>query len=97
MDFRQKVVDAAVAELRMQLDGDSVSQKGTWVNIDGMFRMARVSEAVIRAALDCSNKSLVEEVARSLGGCEWQSNLLRAEDAINGAKGALLAQMDPLP
>lgn len=97
MDLRQIVTDAAVAELRLQLDADGVGHSGTWVQADGMFRLVGVAEAIIRVALDSSNTQLVEEVAKSIGGPEWQSYLFRAEDAINGTKGALLAQLDPLP
>lgn len=97
MDLRQKVADAAVAELRVQLDTDGVDQCGTWVQADGMFRMVGVAEAIIRVALDRSNADLVEEVARGIGGSEWQSYLLQAGDAITGARGALLEQLDPLP
>lgn len=97
MDLRQKVADAAVAELRVQLHADDIEQLGTSVQAAGMFRIIGVAEAIIRAALDASNRPLVEEVARSIGGHEWQSYLSQAEDAIIGARGGLLAQLDPLP
>lgn len=98
MDYRQKVVDAAVAELRHQLGVGSVSQSGTSLEVDGYFKMARVAEAVIRAAL-AHDDAIVEEIARNIAptAADWQSNTHTAIDALTAARAAILSRLDPLP
>src|SRR3546814_2559830 len=72
--YRQHLVDAAVAELRYQLDPDSVAQHGTHVQVDGSFKMARVIEAVMRVAFT-ENDAIIDEVAKAItpAGEEWRS------------------------
>lgn len=98
MEYRQKVVDAAVAELRYQLGEEAVDQHGTRVQIEGSFKMARVVEAVIRAALD-DDGAIVEEVARNIApdAKDWVAYADTATDALAAACSAILAQLDPLP
>lgn len=98
MEYRQKVVDAAVAELRYQLGEDAVDQHGTRVQIEGSFKMARVVEAIIRTALD-DNAAIVEEIARNIApdSNDWEIYVDTATDALTAACSAILAQLDPLP
>lgn len=98
MEYRQKVVDAAVAELRYQLGDDAVDQYGTRVQIEGSFKMARVIEAIIRAALD-NNAAVVEEIARNIApdSNDWETHADTATDALVAARSAILTQLDPLP
>lgn len=98
MDYRQKVVDAAVAELRHQLGERSVEQTGTKVEIDGYFKMARVAEAIVRAAL-AQDDAIIEEVARNIAptAAEWQDHTSAAIDALTAARAAILSRLDPLP
>ncbi|MGN6096617.1 MAG: hypothetical protein ACTHP8_10315 [Bosea sp. (in: a-proteobacteria)] len=96
--YRQHLVDAAVAELRYQLDPDSVAQHGTHVQVDGSFKMARVIEAVMRVAFT-ENDAIIDEVAKAItpAGEEWSDWREAATDAIAGVRGSILAQLDPLP
>jgi hypothetical protein len=95
-DFRQKVTDAALDELRRQLGDESVSSHGTSVEIDGSFRMVRVIDAIIRAAVS-DHAAIVEEVARTLGGEDWEDRTDDAADAISAVRGRILEMLDPLP
>src|SRR3546814_4726278 len=83
--YRQHLVDAAVAELRYQLDPDSVAQHGTHVQVDGSFKMARVIEAVMRVAFT-ENDAIIDEVAKAItpAGEEWSDWREAATDAIAG-------------
>lgn len=98
MNFRQKVVDAAVVELRHQLGDRSVEQSGTKLEIDGYFKMARVAEAIIRAAL-AHDDAIVEEIARNIApdAADWQDHTGTAIDALTAARAAILSRLDPLP
>ena len=98
MDYRQRLVDAAVAELRYQLDETAVAQHGTHVQVEGSFKMARVIEAVMRVAFT-DNDAIIDEVAKSiaLGGEEWSDCRETASDAIVAVRGSILSQLDPLP
>jgi hypothetical protein len=98
MDYRQRLVDAAVAELRNQLGVEAVDQNGTHVQIEGSFKMARVIEAVMRIAFD-QNDAIVEEVAKSIApaGDDWTASRETAVDALAGVRGSILSQLDPLP
>ncbi|WBQ17859.1 hypothetical protein [Sphingobium yanoikuyae] len=96
-DYRQKVTDAAVRELRYQMGDDSVDARGTSVQIDGSFRMARVIEAIIRAAIDDKNPKIVEEVARTMAGDHWQSVTSEAGEAIMAVRCRIIDLLDPLP
>src|SRR3546814_5177511 len=86
--YRQHLVDAAVAELRYQLDPDSVAQHGTHVQVDGSFKMARVIEAVMRVAFT-ENDAIIDEVAKAItpAGEEWSDWREAATDAIAGVRG----------
>jgi hypothetical protein len=98
MDYRQRLVDAAVADLRYQLDPESVAQSGTHVQIEGSFKMARMIEAIMRVAIDPS-EAMIEEVARSIApnSEEWPDYRDMAIDAIAAVRGSILSQLDPLP
>lgn len=98
VDYRQRLVDTAVAELRYQLDADTVAQHGTHVQVDGSFKMARVIEAVMRVAFT-ENDAIIDEVAKSIAPNreEWFDWRDAATDAIAAVRGSILAQLDPLP
>lgn len=98
MDYRQRLVDAAVAELRYQLDENAVAQLGTHVQIEGSFKMARVIEAVMRVAFT-ENDAIIDEVAKAIAPDreEWSDCREMATDAIAGVRGSILSQLDPLP
>jgi len=99
MPYRQKIVDAAVAELRHQNDVEYLDQMGSIIEIRGLVRMSRVIEAILDAALDTSNELLINEIAGNLatGDTDWRTAKLAAEDAITAARGILREIMDPLP
>jgi hypothetical protein len=98
MEYRQRLVDAAVVELRNQLGEEAVDQHGTRVQIEGSFKMARVIEAVMRVALT-GNDAIIDEVAKSIAPIreEWPDCRKTATDAIAGVRGSILSQLDPLP
>lgn len=98
-DFRQKVVDAAVQELRHQLGDNEVDQHGTFVQVEGGFRMARVAEYILREAVDSSDERIIEEVAKGIArdGRPWEEFREQAIDGINAMWGVMVALMDPAP
>lgn len=98
LEFRQKVVDAAIEEMRRQLGQEFVQVHGTRVDIEGSFKMARVLEAAFAAAFD-GNPGLIEEVARSLApvGDEWENHVDPATDAVMSVAGYIASRIDPLP
>lgn len=98
MDYRQRVADAAVVELRHQLGAESVDQDGTHVQVDGGFKMARLAEAIIRVSVDDLDP-IIDEVAKTISPRpdEWESYRDTAVDAIAAVRGAILAMLDPLP
>ncbi len=99
IDYRQTIVDAAVKELRHQLGDDEVSQDGTYVQVESGFKMARVAEQILRAALDSNNEKLVQEVARAIApnSDDWEKHRLQAIDAITAMWGETISMLDPLP
>src|SRR3546814_20960634 len=96
--YRQHLVDAAVAELRYQLDPDSVAPHGTHMQVDGSFKMARVIEAVKRVAFT-ENDAIIDEVAKAItpAGEEWSDWREGATEAIAGVRRLLLDQLNRLP
>jgi hypothetical protein len=98
MEYRERLVDAAVAELRYQLDEHAVAQHGTLVQVDGSLKMARVIEAVMRVAFT-DNDAIIDEVAKAIAPDreEWSDSREIAIDAITGVCGSILFQLDPLP
>ncbi|EIZ79241.1 hypothetical protein WSK_2086 [Novosphingobium sp. Rr 2-17] len=98
MEYRQRVVDAAVKELRYQLGDGAVDQYGTKVEIEGSVKMSRVAEAIIRAALT-SEDAIIEEIARNIApdATDWEAYKDTATDALIAARSAILVQLDPLP
>jgi hypothetical protein len=98
-DYRQMVVDAAVQELRHQLGNEDVEQDGTYVQVEGGFRMARVAEQILRAGLTSGDERIVQEVARAIAPHvdDWEKYRPQAVDAITAMWGITTALMDPLP
>ena len=96
-DFRQRVVDSAVKELRHQLGDDSVDARDTFVQVEGGFKMARVCEYVLRTALDSRDERIIEEVAKGIArdGRGWEEFRDQAIDAITSMYGIVTALMDP--
>ncbi|KQN09956.1 hypothetical protein ASE85_03230 [Sphingobium sp. Leaf26] len=98
-DLRQFVTDAAVKELRTQLGDESADNHGTSVQVEGSFRMVRVADAIIRAAVD-THDPIIQEVARTLAGGlgeDWEDYRGEAADVIGAVRGRILAMLDPLP
>ena len=98
MDFRQRVVDAAIAELQHQVGPQYMETYGSTVRVDDSFKLARLAEAIIKAAL-AADDDILEEVARNIApdAHNWQGHREQATDAMLGALGAILAKLDPLP
>ncbi|RYM09227.1 hypothetical protein [Sphingobium cupriresistens] len=98
MGYRQRIADAAVADVRYQLDPQYVGQEGTSVQIEGSFRISRVAEAIIKAAL-IPEELIIEEVAKAItpSGHAWEGYREPAVDAIAAVRGAILTLLDPLP
>lgn len=95
--FRKMVVDAAVRELRHQIDERSVEQSGSFIQVDSGFKMGRLAEAIINAALDPQNDILVEDVARNLApdADDWEDFKAQAMDAILAMSASVRHQLDP--
>src|SRR3546814_20107676 len=90
--YRQHLVDAAVAELRYQLDPDSVAQHGTHVQVDGSFKMARVIEAVMRVVFT-DNDAIIEEDAKAITtDGEDRYAWCEAETATNAGGGGRIGR-----
>lgn len=97
MEYRQRLVDAAVEQLRY-LTGEQVDQHGTFVQVESGFKMARVIEAVMRVAFD-DNEPLIRELAISITppGEDWADYRDQAVDGLVAVRGSILSQLDPLP
>jgi len=98
-DYRQTVVDAAVKELRHQLGDESVDVRGTFVQVEGGFKMARVAEYILRTALDSRDERIIEEVAKGIArdGRPWEDFRDQAVDAVTSMHGIMTGLMDPSP
>lgn len=98
MDYWQRVADAAVADIDYQMEGIGVQQHGASVQIDGSFKILRVAEAIVKAAI-VPEEGIVEEVAKAITprGEEWASYKDVATDALAAVRGAILTMLDPLP
>lgn len=99
MDYRQLVVNAAIAELQSQLDAEHVQQTGTHVEVEGTFKMARVVEASLRAALTKDQDALIAVVIRALQEERGTHDQLRDEatDLLYDICHAVVSRLDPLP
>ena len=98
MDLRQKIIDAAVRELRNQLSDNAVGQSGTYIQVEGTFRAARVVEAIICSAI-VDAPEIVEEVSKAIAPQvdEWEGYTEKTVDALAAMRGSLLRLLDPLP
>ena len=95
-NFRQMLVDAAVADLRHQLGDDvSISVHGSRVQLDETFNMARVIEHVFRKAF-ADSSLFTEEVARGIGerSEDWEEHVGEAQAAIAGVYGVLMSRLN---
>lgn len=99
-DYRQFLVDAAVADLRHQLYPEDVRQEGTHVSVADSFKMARVIEAVMRVALTEHNDDIVDAVVRHMSLDMNDRNLHppdMAADLLYDIRQIILTKLDPLP
>jgi hypothetical protein len=99
MAYRQAIVDAMFMELKSQLGGHDVSQTGTEVNIEGVVKMARVAEAVIREAFSDDDEALVKSVLNMYPpkpGREREAPS-EATDLLWNLRRIMLGRLDPLP
>jgi len=100
MDYRQEVVDAAVAEMRHQHPEDIVWVNGTEVQIiEGPVKMARVAEAIIGAAFADEDDALVNAVLKMYPTDEGSEaeRINHATDLLWDIRHVMLKRLDPLP
>lgn len=98
-DYRQLLVNAAVAELRSQLGGDCVRLDGTRVQVEGTFKMARVIEAVMNVALSGREPEIIATAVRylTLGEASRFDPEDMAADLLLDVLGHITDTLDPLP
>ena len=95
----QRLVNAAVAELRSQLGEDGVRLEGTRVHVEDTFKMARVIEAVMNVALSGREPEIIATAVRylTLGEANRFDPEDMAADLLLDVQGIILDKLDPLP
>lgn len=98
-DYRQLLVNAAVAELKSQLGEDRVRLEGTRVHVEDTFKMARVIEAVMNVALSGRQPEMITTVMHYLS--MDKGDLIHPEDIaadlLLDVQSIILNKLDPLP